>query len=79
MSTHDPAAPNNPARRKALSCLAAWSGAAVVWTVAGGVPRALGATNAGTPAPAAAKIRTSALISQPIPTLSGACATPSRR
>jgi len=29
-------------RRKALSCLGAWSGAAVVWTVAGGVPRALG-------------------------------------
>jgi len=35
-------------RRKALGCLAAWTGAAVVWTVAGGVPRALGATNAGT-------------------------------
>ena len=34
-------------RRKALSCLAAWTGAAVVWTVAGGVPRALGATSAG--------------------------------
>jgi 3',5'-cyclic AMP phosphodiesterase CpdA len=30
-----------------LSCLAAWSGAAVVWTVAGGVPRALGATSGG--------------------------------
>jgi hypothetical protein len=34
MSAYDPAEPNNPARRKALSCLAAWSGAAVVWTVA---------------------------------------------
>lgn len=34
-------------RRKALGCLAAWTGAAVVWTVVGGVPRALGATNAG--------------------------------
>jgi Icc protein len=40
--------PKNPARRQALSCLAGWTGAAVVWTVAGGVPRALGATNAGT-------------------------------
>jgi hypothetical protein len=29
-------------RRKALSCLGAWSGAAVVWSVVGGVPRALG-------------------------------------
>ena len=36
--THD------PDRRKALGCLAAWSGAAVLWTVTGGVPRALGAT-----------------------------------
>ncbi len=35
---------HNPSRRQALSCLAAWTGAAVVWTVAGGVPRALGAT-----------------------------------
>jgi 3',5'-cyclic AMP phosphodiesterase CpdA len=34
-------------RRQALGCLAAWSGAAVVWTVAGGVPRALGATGTG--------------------------------
>jgi 3',5'-cyclic AMP phosphodiesterase CpdA len=32
-----------------LSCLAAWTGAAVVWTVAGGVPRALGATGGDTP------------------------------
>lgn len=38
---------HDPDRRKALSCLAAWTGAAVVWTVAGGVPRALGATSAG--------------------------------
>ena len=29
-------------RRRALSCLGAWSGAAVIWSVAGGVPRALG-------------------------------------
>jgi len=43
----DTHAPRNPARRQALSCLAAWTGAAVVWTVSGGVPRALGATTAG--------------------------------
>jgi predicted MPP superfamily phosphohydrolase len=42
--------PLNPQRRKALGCLAAWSGAAVVWTVAGGVPRTLGATTLGTKA-----------------------------
>ena len=47
MSTFDDTPVQNPARRKALSCLAAWSGAAVVWTVSGGVPRALGATSAG--------------------------------
>jgi Icc protein len=41
MSNHD------PSRRRALSCLSAWSGAAIVWTVTGGVPRALGATTAG--------------------------------
>ena len=41
MSTYDPAEPgHNPARRKALSCLAAWTGAAVVWTVAGEIGRA---------------------------------------
>src|SRR5262249_10817128 len=34
-------------RRKTLGCLAAWSGAAVLWTVSGGGPRALGATNGG--------------------------------
>jgi len=38
-----------PDRRKALSCLAAWTGAAVVWSVTGGVPRALGVTNDGKP------------------------------
>ena len=41
--------PAQPDRRKALRCLAAWSGAAVVWSVAGGVPRALGVTSAGKP------------------------------
>ena len=40
---------HNPARRQALSCLAGWTGAAVVWYVAGGVPRALGATGSGKP------------------------------
>jgi Icc protein len=63
MSTYDPAGPNNPARRKALSCLAAWTGAAVVWTVSGGVPRALGATNAGTPMTADANALTFVQIS----------------
>ncbi|MEP7042382.1 MAG: metallophosphoesterase [Dokdonella sp.] len=43
----------DPGRRKALGCLAAWTGAAVVWTVVGGVPRALGSTGAGQPANAA--------------------------
>ena len=57
MRDFDSNPPNNPAdptRRRALGCLAAWSGAAVVWTVAGGVPRALGATTHGH-APAASK------------------------
>jgi hypothetical protein len=43
---------HDPERRRALGCLAAWTGAAVVWSVVGGVPRALGATNGGAPAPA---------------------------
>ena len=34
-------------RRNALRCLGGWAGAAVVWTVVGGVPRTLGATTAG--------------------------------
>ena len=42
---------SNPARRKALSCLAGWSGAAVVWTLTGGVPKALGVTGSGALAP----------------------------
>jgi len=37
----------DPSRRKTLTCLAGWTGAAVVWSVVGGVPRALGATNGG--------------------------------
>jgi hypothetical protein len=64
MSTYDPADPGpNPARRQALTCLAAWSGAAVVWTVAGGVPRALRATSAGTPTAAAKNALTFVQIS----------------
>src|SRR5438552_4937346 len=56
MSTHDPAGPGRTlTRRQALSCLATWTGAAVVWTVAGGVPRALGATSEGSPTAVAAK------------------------
>ena len=48
MSTFDEtSSPSSPMRRRALGCLAAWTGAAVVWTFAGGVPRALGATNDG--------------------------------
>ncbi len=42
-----------PGRRQALSCLSAWGGAAVIWTVSGGIPRALGATGTGTPPRAA--------------------------
>src|SRR6478609_3690820 len=50
-------------RREALSCLAAWSGAAALWTVAGGVPRALGSTGDGTRARAPAGALTFAQIS----------------
>ena len=45
MNYRDPThSPNRVSRRQALACLAQWSGAAVVWTVSGGAPRALGAT-----------------------------------
>jgi Icc protein len=50
-------------RREALRCLAGWTGAAVVWTVAGGVPRALGATSGGGVAPTAGNALTFAQIS----------------
>jgi hypothetical protein len=64
MSTHESAGPgHDPARRKALACLAAWSGAAIVWTVAGGVPRALGATRAGALAAASGNALTFVQIS----------------
>ena len=51
-SDNTPDSPADPTRRRAMNCLAAWSGAAVVWTMVGGVPRALGATNSGKLAPA---------------------------
>lgn len=35
-----------PERRKTLACLAAWCGSAVVWSVTGGVPHAIAATEA---------------------------------
>jgi len=41
--------PVDPHRRQALGCLSAWSAAAIVWTVSGGVPMALGATRGETP------------------------------
>jgi hypothetical protein len=36
-------------RREALTCLGAWSGAAVLWSVVGGVPRAYGKTSGAVP------------------------------
>ena len=44
---HEEEGPASPGRREALGCLAAWSGAAVVWSIAGGVPRTVGATGTG--------------------------------
>lgn len=46
MTTHDDSR-RRVTRREALQCLAGWTGAAIVWTVAGGVPRAIGATREG--------------------------------
>jgi len=46
MNTHDPKHPEHRVtRRDALGCIARWGGTAIVWTVSGGVPRALGATD----------------------------------
>ena len=42
MSEPSDADPVNAARRRTLACLGAWSGAAMIWGVTGGVPRALG-------------------------------------
>ena len=55
--------PRGMNRRQALRCLTAWSGAAVVWTVAGGVPRALGATTDSTMKAAATNALTFVQIS----------------
>ena len=64
MTTHDRSSPDHRiTRRQALGCLASWTGAAVVWTVAGGVPRALGATTDGTPPTASGNAMTFVQIS----------------
>ena len=64
MTTHDRSSPDHRiTRRLALGCLASWTGAAVVWTVAGGVPRALGATTDGTPPTASGNAMTFVQIS----------------
>ncbi|MBS0213720.1 MAG: metallophosphoesterase [Proteobacteria bacterium] len=42
--------PTQPSRRRALACLGAWAGAAVVWSVVGGVPRAFATGAAGSTA-----------------------------
>jgi hypothetical protein len=64
MNAHDPEnRPRSASRRQALSCLAAWSGTAVVWTVAGGVPHALGATRGDAMKPAASNALTFVQIS----------------
>ena len=47
MKTKDPNRTERITRREALGCMARWGGAAIVWTVSGGVPRALGATGDG--------------------------------
>ena len=50
MKTYEPARPGQRVtRRQALRCLAAWTGAAVVWTVVGGVPRAIAGTKESSP------------------------------
>jgi len=64
MTTHDrePAA-NGVDRRQALRCLATWTASAVIWSVAGGVPRAIAATGDGRAAPAPTGALTFAQIS----------------
>jgi Icc protein len=52
-SPHEQEGPASLGRREALGCLATWSGAAVVWSIAGGVPRTVGATGTGKSAAAA--------------------------
>ena len=62
MSTQDRTGPLLT-RRQALRCLATWTGTAVVWTVAGGVPRALGATRGDAPVASAGNALTFVQIS----------------
>lgn len=45
MNTRQPDRPQSAARRAALDCIAHWSGTAIVWSIAGGVPVAVGATH----------------------------------
>ncbi len=54
---------DKPGRRQALKCLSAWSATAVVWTVRGGVARALGTTGDGVGAPASGRDLTFVQIS----------------
>lgn len=63
MADERSATPHDPARRRALACVAGWAGAAVVWTVVGGVPRALGATTSNAPGAAPAHAFTFVQIS----------------
>jgi len=65
MSEHDDTATTgfDPSRRSALGCLAGWTGAAILWTVAGGIPRALGATSSGSMKAASSRDFTFAQIS----------------
>ena len=55
--------PSDPNRRQALTCLAGWTGAAVVWTMVCGVPRALGVTSSGSVGAASKNAFTFAQIS----------------
>jgi 3',5'-cyclic AMP phosphodiesterase CpdA len=48
----NPNAGSKVSRRQVLSCLATWTGAAVVWSIVGGVPRAMGATSGASTRPA---------------------------
>ena len=64
MSSREPDSPRASfTRRDALRCLAGWTGTAVVWTVGGGVPRALCATPGDVPMDAASDALTFVQIS----------------
>jgi len=53
----------NSQRRKTLGCLATWTGAAVIWSLVGGVPHALGVTSSGSLGAASKQAFTFAQIS----------------